>query len=151
MANIQQEIGKREPFASLEEEALLNLLKTTDTVELSLSRLFREFGLTMSQYNVLRILNGEGRPMPCHEIIDRMIQTVPAMTGLVDRLERQELLKRHRSTEDRRQVQIAITPKGSDLVNQIAAPLKKLHSELLGHLTKTKLKQLSAVLTEIRR
>ena len=84
---LQNELKKKRPFDLLEQEAILNILRTNDQFQNRFGRLFREFDLTPSQYNVLRILRGEGKPMPCLEIADRMIQVVPAMTGLVDRLE----------------------------------------------------------------
>ena len=78
---LQRELKKRGPFESLEQEAMLNLLRTNDQFQNQFGRLFRENGLTSSQYNVLRILRGEGKPMPCLEVADRMIQVVPAITG----------------------------------------------------------------------
>ena len=93
---LQRELKKRRPFESPAQEAVLNLLRTNDQFMNRLVRLFREYGLTPSQYNVLRILRGEGKPMPILEIGDRMIQVVPAMTGLIDRLEKQDLVTRER-------------------------------------------------------
>ena len=79
--NLQREIKKRHPFESPEQEAMLNLVRTNDRFQFRFARLFREYGLTPSQYNVLRILRGEGKPLPCLEIADRMIAAVPAITG----------------------------------------------------------------------
>ena len=84
---LQRELKKKRPFESPEQEAMLNLLRTNDRFQLRFARLFREHGLTPSQYNVLRILRGEGKPLPCLEIADRMIAAVPGITGLIDRLE----------------------------------------------------------------
>ena len=93
---LQHELKKRLPFDSAEQEAVLNILRTSDWIDNRLGRLFRSFGLTSSQYNVLRILRGEGKPLPSLEIADRMIQIVPAITGLIDRLEKQALVVRQR-------------------------------------------------------
>lgn len=84
---LQDEIKKKLPFDVPEQEAILNILRTSDQFQNRFGRSFCEYDLTHSQYNVLRILRGEGEPMPCQEIGDRMIQVVPAMTGLLDRLE----------------------------------------------------------------
>ena len=91
---LQNELKKKRPFDSPEQAAILNILRSSDQFQNRFGRLFRQFGLTPSQYNVLRILRGEGKPMPCLEIADRMIQVVPAITGLIDRLEKQQLVKR---------------------------------------------------------
>ena len=53
-----EELKKRKPFASVEQEAMLAIMRTSDLLENRLARLLREYGLTMSQYNVLRILRG---------------------------------------------------------------------------------------------
>jgi MarR family transcriptional regulator, 2-MHQ and catechol-resistance regulon repressor len=145
-SRLQSEIKKRKPFESAEEEALLNLLRTSDQFQNRLGRLFREYGLTPSQYNILRILRGEGKPLPCLEIADRMIQVVPAMTGLLDRLEKQNLITRERCTLDRRVIYVDITPSAKQLLKRLDSPLQQLHSGLLGHLKSNQLKELSSLL-----
>src|SRR3954470_1607632 len=112
MGKLQQEIRKREPFASVEQEAVLNLFRTSDRMQHRFAKLFREYGLTPSQYNILRILRGEGKAMPCLEIAQRTITVVPGITGLIDRLEQAGLVSRQRSVEDRRVVNVTITPAG---------------------------------------
>ena len=113
----------------------MNLWRTHDRFQIQFARFFREHGLTSSQYNVLRILRGEGKPLPCLEIADRLITPVPAITGLIDRLEAMELITRDRSTDDRRVVFVAIRPKGLDKINAMDAPLAALHKRLIGHLS----------------
>ena len=147
---LQQELKKKQPFESPEQEAILNILRTNDRFQNSFGRLFREYGLTASQYNVLRILRGEGKPMPCLEVADRMIQVVPAITGLIDRLEKQELVSRKRCTEDRRVVYIEITKKALGLLKKMDEPLTELHRRLVGHLSRSELKELSRLLEKAR-
>lgn len=147
---LQQELKKRLAFDSAEQEAVLNILRTSDLINNRLGRLLRMFGLTSSQYNVLRILRGEGKPLPSLEIADRMIQVVPAITGLIDRLEKQTLVVRARCEEDRRIVYVAITKKALDLLKRIDKPLNEFHTRLLGHLTSTELSTLSRLLEKAR-
>jgi DNA-binding MarR family transcriptional regulator len=147
---LQRELKKKRPFESPQQEAMLNLLRTNDQFQNQFGRLFREYGLTSSQYNVLRILRGEGKPMPCLEVADRMIQVVPAITGLIDRLEKQELVSRERCTEDRRVVYIEITKKALTLLKQMDEPVNELHKRLIGHLTRAELKELSRLLEKAR-
>lgn len=149
-SRLQHELKKKRPFESREQEAVLNILRTSDQFQNRLGRLVREFGLTPSQYNVLRILRGEGRPMPCLEIADRMIQVVPAITGLVDRLEKQELVERRRCVEDRRVVYIEITGKALTLLKDLDEPVMDLHRNLIGHLSRSELKELSRLLEKAR-
>jgi MarR family transcriptional regulator, 2-MHQ and catechol-resistance regulon repressor len=148
--NLQREIKKQRPFESPEQEAMLNLVRTNDRFQFRFARLFREHGLTPSQYNVLRILRGEGKPLPCLEIADRMIAAVPAITGLIDRLEAMNLVSRDRSTEDRRVVFVEITPKALDLLARLDQPVDDLHKKLIGHLTQPELRELSRLLEKAR-
>src|ERR1700677_163317 len=105
---LQRELKKKRPFESPEQEAMLNLVRTNDRFQFRFARLFREYGLTPSQYNVLRILRGEGKPLPILEIADRMVAAVPGITGLIDRLEALGFVARERSTEDRRVIFVAV-------------------------------------------
>jgi len=150
VGQLQREIGKRQPFASPEQEAVLNILRTNDQYQNRFGRLFRQYGLTSSQYNVLRILRSEGKPMPCLEIGSRMIQVVPAMTGLIDRLEKLELVRRERCTEDRRVIYIELTDKATTLLGEMDEPVVDLEKSLIGHLTRKELKELSRLLEKAR-
>lgn len=147
---LQHELKKKNSFESLEQEASLNILRTSDLFQNCFGKLFRQYGLTSSQYNVLRILRGEGKPTPCLEIAERMIQVVPAMTGLIDRLEKQDLVARHRCTEDRRVIYINITEKGLQVLAELDQPVIDLHQRMIGHLSKTELKELSRLLEKCR-
>ncbi|MFY9254521.1 MAG: MarR family transcriptional regulator [Fuerstiella sp.] len=149
-SKLQSELKKKRPFDLPEQEAVVNILRTNDRLQNRFGKLFRQYDLTSSQYNVLRILRGEGKPMPCLEIADRMIQVVPAMTGLLDRLEKQELVKRDRCTQDRRVVYIELTDKAKALLNEMDAPVMQLHKQLAGHLTRAELKELSRLLEKTR-
>ena len=147
---LQRELKKRRPFDSPEQEATLNIARTADRFGICFARLFREYGLTPSQYNVLRILRGAGKPLPILEVADRMVAAVPGITGLIDRLEGMGLLARERSTEDRRVVFVAITARGLDLLARLDEPVAALHRRLIGHLSPDELRELSRLLEKAR-
>lgn len=147
---IKAELKTAKPLASAEQEAVLNILRTGDRFQNRLGRLFRPLGITPSQYNVLRILRGAGEPMPSLEIGSRMIQVVPAMTGLIDRLQKLGLVTRKRCTEDRRVVRVGLTRKGRALLAELDEPLKALEKRLLGHLTRRELATLVRLLEKAR-
>lgn len=149
-SRLQQDLKKKHPFDSPEQEAILQVLRTGDWLDNRLNRLFRKFGLTSSQYNVLRILRGEGKPLPSLEIADRMIQIVPAITGLIDRLEKQQLVVRRRDSEDRRVVFVDLTDKARALLTKVDAPLHELHGNLVGQLSAPELTELSRLLEKAR-
>lgn len=147
---LQHDLKKRHPFETPEVEALLNLLRTTDWFRNRIDRLFKKYGLTSSQYNVLRILRGEGNPLPSLEIASRLVQVVPAITGLIDRLEKESLVERKRCTTDRRVVYVQITTKGNRLLKKLDQPEAELHQQLLGHLSRKELAELSRLLVKAR-
>jgi DNA-binding MarR family transcriptional regulator len=124
---LQRELKKKRPFESPEQEAMLNLVRTNDRFQFRFARLFREHGLTPSQYNVLRILRGEGKPLPILEVAERMIAAVPGITGLVDRLEAMGCVTRERSTEDRRVIFVTVTENGLEILARIDEPLVDLN------------------------
>jgi len=147
---LQRELKKKRPFESPEQEAMLNLVRTNDRFQFRFARLFREHGLTPSQYNVLRILRGEGKPLPILEVADRMVAAVPGITGLIDRLEAMGFVTRERSTEDRRVIFVAVTESALEILARIDRPLVDLHKALIGHLTRQELNELVRLLEKAR-
>src|SRR3954447_18013917 len=119
---LDREIKKKRPFDLPEQEAMLNILRTADQLQIRFARLFRSFGLTPQQYNILRILRGEGRPLPILEVSARMITVVPGITGIIDRLESAGLVERKRCDHDRRVVYVATTPQAVAILAQIDHP-----------------------------
>lgn len=147
---LQRELKKTKPFESSAQEAILNVLRTNDQYQIRFSRLFRPFGLTPSQYNILRILRGEGAPLPILEIANRTITVVPGITGLIDRLEKEGFVVRERCAKDRRVVYVALTDKARSTLAALDEPLEELHERLIGHLTKPELKELIRLLEKAR-
>ena len=147
---LQHELKKRQPFACPEEEATLSVWRTSDRLQIRLDRLLRQHGLTASQYNVLRILRGEGKPLPILEIASRTVAVVPGITGLIDRLEQAGLVSRLRCDRDRRVIYVALTDHGAATLADLDEPLLALHRKLLGHLSQTEMKELIRLLEKVR-
>jgi DNA-binding MarR family transcriptional regulator len=150
MSLLQAELQKREPFDSPEQEAVLNLLRTSDRLHHRFAQLFHQFGLTSSQYNILRILRGEGKPLPCLEIAQRTITVVPGITGLIDRLESKGLIERKRCVKDRRVIYVSITAAGLEVLAQLDEPVQAMHRTLLAHFQPEEVKELSRLLEKAR-
>lgn len=147
---LQHELKKKRPFESSEQEAALSILRTSDQLQIRFARLFREYGLTPSQYNVLRILRGEGKPLPILEIANRTITVVPGITGLIDRLEQAGFVNRLRCEKDRRVIYVALTDQAIKTLADLDEPLLALHRKLLGHLSAGDLKDLIRLLDKVR-
>jgi len=148
---LAKEIRQTRPFRSRSEEAFLNLGRTWQFLELKMGTLLKEHKLTPTQYNLLRILRGAGAEgVTCSQATERMLSPDPDMTRLVDRMIKQELVRRDRDERDRRVVITRITDAGLGLVNRIDGPLHQLLQRWLGRLGQERLKQLIEMLEELR-
>jgi DNA-binding MarR family transcriptional regulator len=148
---LAQEIRKKRGFASAEQEAFLNILKTADVLAGQLADLLKPAALSATQYNVLRILRGAGgEGLSCGEVAERMITRDPDITRLMDRLEKRGLISRHRHSEDRRVVKSRISDEGLKVLASLDQAVLDLHSRQLGHLGALKLKRLIDLLEKAR-
>jgi DNA-binding MarR family transcriptional regulator len=136
MASLKLEIAQERPFASAEEEALLNLIRTSDTVQRAFHRKIRKYGVTSTQYNVLRILRGaQPRGLTCAAIGSRLITAEPDITRLLGRLKALKLVRQHRDRKDRRVVWTQISSAGLELLKSMDPTIDQLPRELLGNMS----------------
>jgi MarR family transcriptional regulator, organic hydroperoxide resistance regulator len=148
---LQAELKQKRPFTSREQEAHLALLRTADTLQSSMESKLKEFGLTGTQYNALRILRGAGPDgLPCSEIGERMITHDPDITRLLNRLEQRGLVERTRDQHDRRVIYGKITAAGQKLLREMQEPVEKYGRELLRHVSQPQLQKLIDLLELVR-
>lgn len=150
--SIGSEIHQTKPFRSLQEQVVINLMRTTRAVEESwMQFLKRTEGISQSQYNILRILRG-ARPqaVKISEIADRMITRDPDVTRLVDRLIKQGLVRRERDSEDRRVVLVEITAPGLALLARLDGPAGGYTEGAMAGLRPQQLRTLDTLLNEVR-
>src|SRR5215471_16912261 len=152
MANrILEELRQTRPFATRQEEAALNVVRTADALKRGGELLFRRHGITSAQYNVLRILRGAGdRRLHCSAIAGRMITAEPDITRLLMRMERLGLLVRHRDTADRRMVTAIATEPGLRLLNALENPLRQLQERQFANLSESEIEVLIGGLEKVR-
>jgi DNA-binding MarR family transcriptional regulator len=147
MASLKIEIAQERPFSSVEEEALLNLMRTSDSVNRAFQRRTRKWGITPTQYNVLRILRGaRPRGLTCAAIGDRMITAEPDITRLLARLKALKLIRQHRDRNDRRVVWTQISETGLELLKSMDPAIEQLPHEMLGHLGESDVTELVRLL-----
>jgi DNA-binding MarR family transcriptional regulator len=141
---------KQENFESLEQEAILNILVASNHIRSKVETLCVRFGISLSQFNVLRILNGKyPAGYPRGDIISRMIEPAPDVTRLIDRLIKANLVERYSSVEDRRLSLARITKSGQSLLKKIKPEIDALNSIVSDNLSKTESKQLSLLLEKV--
>jgi DNA-binding MarR family transcriptional regulator len=143
---LQHELKKTRPFELAEQEAYLNVLRTAQVLNCGFERLFRPFKLSLTQYNVLRILRGVGEPLPSGQIAERLVTRDPDITRLLDRLEKRGLIARQRGEADRRVVLASITQQGLEILARLDQPVLDLHRAQLSHLGAERLKTLIELL-----
>jgi DNA-binding MarR family transcriptional regulator len=148
--SLKDELKKRGPFASVEQEATLAIMRTSDLLENRLARLFRRHGLTPSQYNVLRILRGEGKPMPCLDVAERMIQVAPAITRVINQLQEMKLARKTQSADDRRIFMVEPTARALRLLETLDQPVLDLHAALLSGIGQEDMRILMRILDRVR-
>ena len=131
-------------------ETYLELTRAHERLHDDFAALFKRVKLSHASYNVLRILRG-AHPggLACGTIAERMVNRVPDITRLVDRLERMGWVTRERGQDDRRVVYVHIAPAGQALLVSLDAPVRELHKRQLGHLGERDLKQLRRLLQSV--
>ena len=139
------------PFVSLEQELYLSLLRTTSELSHAVDQFFRPFGITSSQYNVLRILRGAGADGLCrNEISERMVTATPDMSRLLDRMDKAGWVTRERAEDDRRQVSTYITKSGMELLAKLETPTNDFVMRLFAGAAVSDLKTVLKVNDRIR-
>ena len=151
MSTLRAEIKQTKPFRSVEQEALLSIIRTgadlMDKIELYL----RPYGITATQYNVLRILRGAEPTGLCrNDLRDRMLTRMPDVTRLLDRMEEAGLVERTRDSEDRRMVTSRITKKASDLLTTLDGLVADQEKQFFDGIERDRIQTLIDVLEEVR-
>jgi DNA-binding MarR family transcriptional regulator len=148
---IRTEIVQRRPFHSVKAEVAVSILRTAALIERHFAQVVARTGVTVQQYNVLRILRGAGEEgLPTLVIRDRMIHAAPGITRLLDKLEKAGLARRERTSSDRRQVFCYITPQGLEVLEQLDEEMREADEVAVGSLDETEQRQLLKLLEGVR-
>ena len=148
---LRDEIKQTRPFSSPAHEGVVSILRTAAVVQRHISQVVDGSGITIQQYNVLRILRGAGSAgLPTLAIRDRMIEEAAGITRLLDKLETAGHVVRERSTPDRRQVLCHITPAGLRLLTQLDEPVDAANDYALAMLDDAERRALVELLGAVR-
>jgi len=148
---LQREIRQRRPFPSVAQEGVVSVMRTADLLRRRMAALVEPHGITVQQFNVLRILRGGGPDgLPTLEVGARMVEETPGITRLLDRLELKGLVRRQRCPTDRRQHLCWITQEGLDLLASLDEPVVTHSREMLSGLTREEQSRLVRLLERVR-
>ena len=148
---LSEELKQARPFDLLEEEAHLSIVRTAAVLEHAFAQTLKPYGLTPTQYNVLRILRGAGEQgLPTLEIAERMIEHAPGITRLLERLERKGLVRRKRCPEDARRVLCFSSPAGLALLARLDTAIAAADGEPFEDMGADETRALVALLDRVR-
>ncbi len=125
---------------------LLN--RSLDAIMPSYRDLFQEFGVTEQQWRILRVL-WEQKHLTATQISTLTLLPAPSLVGILDRLEKKGLVKRLRSSTDRREINVTITTLGKELQLQVMPRVKKIQSQIKQKLSATEWKHINEILEKI--
>ena len=149
--SLLEELGQRRPFRSLAQEAIIGIARTASVLNRQAASVLEPEGISVAQFNVLRILRGAGADgLPTLSIRDRMVDPAAAITRLVDKLEEAGLITRERVSCDRRQVVCRITAKGLELLSRVDPLMSATEDRLSDRLTSEEMETLNDLLTKVR-
>jgi DNA-binding MarR family transcriptional regulator len=150
-SSVQSAIRQARPFRSAAQEGTIALLRTASVVGRALGRVLEPWGLSLAQYNALRIIRGAGAGgIPTLAIRERMIEEGTTITRLLDKLETAGLIERERSLPDRRQVICRATAEGKRWLAEIDPIVDVADEEAVAVLGSRQLTQFIAMLDAVR-
>jgi len=125
---IKQAIGQNKPFRNSRHKAVVNILFSHGWLITKLRALFKPFGITEKQYNILRILNGANKPLSTSIIRNRLLDKMSDTTRVIDRMIKKGLVHKTTNEMDRRLVDITLSIKGRNLLKQVDANIADIDS-----------------------
>ena len=135
MVKIEEEIQQKK-FNSPQHKAVVNLLFTYGNISTTQYHTLKPYGLSVQQFNVLRILRGaNGNPLCVQEIAKRMVHRSSNVTRIIDKLLKRDLVIRQECTENRRKMDILITDNGLELLKKLDIKLEEFHNQHKNNLT----------------
>lgn len=147
--SIEKDLNQTKPFKNAHQRALVNLLYTSRHAEAPLQKFHKEQGLTLKQFNILRILKGAGQPISTQVIRERMIDRMSDISRIVDRLVTKGVVTKIVNPADKRLVDITINEAGCKLITAVTENLEAI-GPALPNLTVEDAQQLNRLLDKIR-
>lgn len=147
---IEEAIQQKRPFRNAYQKVIVNLIYTQNWVTGQLQQHLKPYGITMKQYNVLRILKGAGKPITTSTIRERLLDKMSDASRMVERLHQRGLVVRTTCPTDKRLVDVSLSKEGE----QLLAVMSKFEGEMddiVAQLSETEAEQLSGLLDKLRK
>lgn len=148
--SLEQEIKQTKPFKSNYEKTLVNIMFTNNWIHFKQNKYLKKFDISIQQYNVLRILNGQkDQPITINEIIDRMLDKMSNASRLVDKLFAKGYVSRDQKVGNRRACDVKITPKGKAFLEEVTKSINGIEKDM-NKLNDEEFEQLNGLLDKLR-
>jgi DNA-binding MarR family transcriptional regulator len=149
--SLEQEIKQTRPFKSISEKTLVNIMFTNNWIHFKHNKYLKPFEISIQQYNVLRILNGQiDQPITINEIIDRMLDKMSNASRLVDKLFAKGYVRREQKAGNRRACDVTITPKGISFLAEVTKSINGIEKDM-NPLSEVEFEELNRLLDKIRK
>jgi DNA-binding MarR family transcriptional regulator len=148
--DLEKEIKQNKSFSSEYEKLTVNIMFTNSWLNTKQIKIFKPYGISPQQYNILRILRGQlPNPASVSLLQERMIDKMSNASRLVDKLKLKKLVERKECKADRRQVDIIITEKGLDLLKTISKDIESVENTFKT-ISLAEAKELNRILDKLR-
>lgn len=144
-----EEVLKTTKEIPLKSRTLIHLMLVNNKVKETISAALKPFGVSLQQFNVLRILRGQGStPANLTTLNERMVTKMSNTTRLVDKLLIKGYVDRSICEENRRKIEIIITSKGLDILKDMDEVMRKTELMLVEQFTEQELLELNTLLNK---
>ena len=150
-SHFSKDLKLKKSFRSPAHQASVGLARTASSIKYKIEQITKKDGISLSQFNILRILRGAGGPLPTMEVSQRMVEIEPGITRLLVRLEKKSLVSRQRSETDARTVNCSITGLGLLVLDRLDGPIAQLEERILSHLTIPEVTSLNNILSRLHK
>lgn len=139
------------PADDRHQRLLLAMLRADHEVIKACNRVYRRFGVTYHQFQILRILNAADQPLTQGTIGEHLLVSRANLSGLVDRMSRASLIRRRTSRRDRRVVMIDLTDRGREILSVLEPVRDSVESILFAELDRSDAERLTELLDSVAR
>lgn len=146
---IEEAINQTKPFRNARHRAMVNLIYTHNWMVDRLRAKIKPHGITMQQYNVLRVLRGAGEPISTSVIRERLLDKMADTSRMVHRLAQKDLVVRRECAHDKRLVDVSLSKAGYALLEELDE-LNKEMDRIFEGLSESEAAKLSALLDKLR-
>ena len=129
---------------------LLSILMSYEVLTRYLEIQLKQYDATLTRFNIMSNLFKNGGEMTPSEIAESVFREKNSITAVINSMEKQGVVRREPSSDDRRSVKVLITDKGWKAANQLNPVAQELSREALSCLEKKRVEELVEIMRQIR-